>query len=126
MNPADHNARSLAERLQDIEVLLRRHLASGRAPNLDTVAGLHVRVRDCRLIAAGQSGGDLMTYARSGAIGPKMGEVIDLGEALAREQRTIQAALDAGEDAEAACRSGSVVILPVVQRDRHIDDGDVA
>ena len=41
----------LSERLQDIETVLRRCLAAGKAPNLDTVAGLHVRIRDCRLAA---------------------------------------------------------------------------
>ena len=110
----------LSERLQDIETVLRRCLAAGKAPNLDTVAGLHVRIRDCRLAAerietgAAEAAGPaaaLMEHARSGAIGPKAegaapdrrGELVELRCALARQQEELQAALDAGdEDAAAA------------------------
>jgi hypothetical protein len=126
MTAIDPRSASLVERLQDIEVMLRRHLASGKPLNLDSVAGLHVLVRDCRMLAGSLPERDLVNHAASGAIGPKMGELVDLREALAREQRAIQERLDAGLEVAAEPAPGSVVILPVVRRDRQEDDGDAA
>lgn len=110
----------LSERLQDMETVLRRCLAAGKAPNLDTVAGLHVMARDFRLAAealeikAGLEAARaaaLMEHARLGEIGPKSGpaisekrgELVELRFGIARQQEELQAALDAGdEDAAAA------------------------
>lgn len=124
---------TLPELLQDLTPLVRRHIASGQPMNLDSLTGLHSRLRDAHRLSLAP---DLITHAMSGQIGPRMGELIDLREALAREQRELQAdldAVDAGElahpaakgRAEATHAKGAVVILPVVNRSRH-DDGDAA
>lgn len=135
---------TLPELLADLTCLVRRQLAAGKTMSLDSLAGFHAKLRDAhRMALEGAQPLDAVAYAKVGQIGlradepigPKMGELVDLREALTSQQRAIQADLDA-EDAgelahpaakgraEAAHRRGEVVILPVSYRTH--DGGDAA
>ena len=104
--------RPASECLQDMVALVRRHMASAQRMNLDTLTGLHANLRDIHrevLVLEQRSASaaemeeitrdlDLIGHAKSGQIGPKMGEVVDLRSRLAADQRVIQERLDAEAD----------------------------